>query len=231
HTLHRKHHPHHTLQTTLAHHHTHHHTTHQPNQPGQPSHHTKLPTYPFQGHPYWLDRVPVAEVRAPVAQSSPRDVVRGQLAVVLGVADPKAIAGNRTFKELGFDSAAAVELHRRLSTATGLQLPSSLTYDHPTPDAVIDFLRSRSAAGPGDGDGDEGMVEPVLEGLDEVRELLSGSRLAESARAVVAGRLSELLRLCQEADEPVESPGGADRLEAASDSEMFDFISNELGIS
>ncbi|MFG2653538.1 type I polyketide synthase, partial [Streptomyces sp. NPDC048436] len=61
HTLHRKHHPHHTLQTTLAHHHTHHHTTHQPNptnQPGQPSHHTKLPTYPFQHQPYWITSLP-----------------------------------------------------------------------------------------------------------------------------------------------------------------------------
>ncbi|MFJ1647045.1 SDR family NAD(P)-dependent oxidoreductase [Streptomyces sp. NPDC088258] len=45
-----------------------------------------------------------------------------------------------SFAELGFDSLAAVDLHRRLSEHTGLELPVTLAYDCPTPGALVERL-------------------------------------------------------------------------------------------
>ncbi|MFG2051515.1 SDR family NAD(P)-dependent oxidoreductase, partial [Micromonospora sp. NPDC048935] len=68
-----------------------------------------------------------------------RDVVRQAVAGVLGHDDATDIAG-RTFKEMGFDSLTAVDIRTRLSAATGRKLPSSLIFDHPTPEALTAHL-------------------------------------------------------------------------------------------
>ncbi|MFJ3232121.1 SDR family NAD(P)-dependent oxidoreductase [Streptomyces sp. NPDC086787] len=44
------------------------------------------------------------------------------------------------FRQLGLDSLAIVDLQRRLSTATGLDLPVSIAFDHPTPRALAGQL-------------------------------------------------------------------------------------------
>ncbi|CAL9650217.1 3-ketoacyl-CoA thiolase (plasmid) [Streptomyces sp. enrichment culture] len=67
-------------------------------------------------------------------------LVRREAAVVLGIETAQGVGAGQVLKDLGLDSLMAVELRRRLSAATGLSLPSTLAFDHPTPTAVATHL-------------------------------------------------------------------------------------------
>ena len=118
-----------------------------------------LPTYAFQRERHWLDTgrpVTVESVQpvTDVQQARGADVdlersVRTAVAAVLGhpadTVDPHS-----TFRDLGLGSLAAIELRDLLATATGLALPTSLLYDHPTPAAVLSELTALLSTSPTD---------------------------------------------------------------------------------
>ncbi|MFD5921215.1 type I polyketide synthase [Kitasatospora sp. NPDC127035] len=92
-----------------------------------------------------LAQLPADERREALA-----DLVARQAAVVLAHTGSDTVDPHRPFLEAGFDSLTSVELRNRLGAATGLRLPTTLLFDHPTPDALVAHLAGQFA--PGDGD-------------------------------------------------------------------------------
>ncbi|MBP8538812.1 type I polyketide synthase, partial [Streptomyces sp. MK37H] len=76
------------------------------------------------------------------------DLVTHHAAQVLGHSSPDGIATERAFRELGFDSLTSVELRNRLNAATGLRLPSTLLYDHPSPRTLTRHLHTELLGAP-----------------------------------------------------------------------------------
>ncbi|MEO3755657.1 SDR family NAD(P)-dependent oxidoreductase, partial [Streptomyces sp. B6B3] len=72
-------------------------------------------------------------------------LVRGAVATVLALDGPAAVAESTAFKDLGFDSLTALELRDRIQTATGVRLPATAVFDHPTPTALTGRLLAELA--------------------------------------------------------------------------------------
>ncbi|WP_189135892.1 type I polyketide synthase, partial [Wenjunlia tyrosinilytica] len=91
------------------------------------------------------------------------DTVRAAVAAVLGHPDARTVDVDRPFRDAGFDSLMAVELRNRLTARTGLDLATTVVFDHPTVAALVRMLDGMIAPGaaPAAASGRSVTAEPV----------------------------------------------------------------------
>ncbi|MFR9800454.1 KR domain-containing protein [Streptomyces sp. MS06] len=156
------------------------------------------------------------------------DLVRAQVAAVLGHASAATVEPDRAFKDLGFDSLAAVELRRRLDRTTGLSLSATLVFDHPTSRAAAEYIDGLILP-----DADDSPAQEALGGIDRLEAVLaalaSGSAGRDHER--ITSRLEALLRTWRDTQEGGSADEPTTDYESATDDELFDVLDSELGIA
>jgi acyl transferase domain-containing protein/NADPH:quinone reductase-like Zn-dependent oxidoreductase/NAD(P)-dependent dehydrogenase (short-subunit alcohol dehydrogenase family)/acyl carrier protein len=170
------------------------------------------------------ERDGLAKRLASVPESDRRSValelLRAEIAIVLGHPTPDAIEPEQPFNEMGFDSLTAVELRNRLATVAGTRLPATLIFDYPNPMALAGYLVSKvSNAGTAGALGEE-----ELSGLGRILS----STTDEGERTRIAARLQALLAQVSDAERPPDGEATLEKIRSATAQEIFDLIDQEL---
>ncbi|NLU76559.1 KR domain-containing protein, partial [Streptomyces sp. HNM0575] len=129
------------------------------------------------------------------------ELVRTHAAAALGYSDAEALPANRAFRDVGFDSVIAVELRNRLKRATGIPLPATLVFDHPTPNALAKYVRTQLLPDVPAAERSEDDPEA------QVKETLASIPVSRLRKA---GLLDLVLQLADEDGEAAEEPASTE---------------------
>ncbi|MFF2555063.1 SDR family NAD(P)-dependent oxidoreductase [Nocardia sp. NPDC058058] len=150
-------------------------------------------------------------------------LVREETSAALGHVDSSVVDDDRGLRDQGFTSLSSVELRNRLRRRTGLDLPATLVFDHPTVSALTTFIAAELVPA------QPPRLDMLLGDLERVAAGLAAVDLPAAERTVALDRLR---RLIDESTSSTTEPESASALsESATDADLIDFIGSELGIS
>jgi len=156
-------------------------------------------------------------------------LVGTQMAQVLEYPVGRQVDPDRAFNDLGVDSLAAVEFRMRLDDETGLRLPQTLLFDHPTVSAVArELVRELAARAPAPTvaarPNSRHARHSVLTELDRFESALTLSPVIGPEADKIADRIEGLLLKLRAFGDPANDTGTRLDATAASDEELFRFL-------
>ncbi|MEO0975043.1 MAG: acyl carrier protein, partial [Pseudomonadota bacterium] len=143
--------------------------------------------------------------------------LRAEISVVLGLGSEEQVQPRSRLMDLGMDSLMAVELRARLQRSLGVALQTTLLFDHPTVEALVEYLSTQFA-----GENDESTAGA------QSKEASDDELLAEPGsgrRAVPAAAATTISRSGEETQGPPPSPDDdrslVQEVEALSEEELL----------
>jgi polyketide synthase 7 len=156
------------------------------------------------------------------------DLVCSNAATVLGHSTAD-INAERAFQDLGFDSLTAVELRNRLKTATGLTLSPTLIFDYPTPMVLAEHLDTHLATTTTTTSTDQPNLMARFNDITrELQTLLNQPDWNPQDKTHLSTRIHNLLTTLSTTEHP-DPEHLDDDIQAASESELFAILDEELG--
>jgi NAD(P)-dependent dehydrogenase (short-subunit alcohol dehydrogenase family)/acyl carrier protein len=149
-------------------------------------------------------------------------LVRDEVAAALGHATADMVSPERSFKDLGFDSLAAVELRNRLNVISELRLPATLVFDYPNTTALAHHLLGEVLH--------HGASASVDSELDNLERMLSLTMDDYAERTRITARLQTLLSTLVDTGDTMDGVvSGDDVVQSATDDQLFELIDKEIG--
>ncbi|MGN0121027.1 MAG: type I polyketide synthase, partial [Streptomyces albidoflavus] len=157
------------------------------------------------------------------------DLVRTTAAEVLGHGAGARVESRRGFLELGFDSLTTLEFRDRITARTGIALPATAAFDHPTPAALAAHLETVLLADGGGGGA------ALLAEADRFAESLAALPADDEHRTALADRLRRIADRLQETaglapgtGDPATGDAPDEEFADASVDDMLALIENEF---